>query len=69
MCFLFARAVMQTELQRFNYDKYCLQRLEYSFRDQDPCRSGLVDRQALASILKGNRLPIDKQIIDFFVNK
>jgi hypothetical protein len=66
---LFLRMVVQTALQRFSFDKYLLCRVEYTLRYHDPCKLGLVDRETLRSTLKGAKLPVSRQILDFLVDK
>lgn len=34
------RAIVQTELRRFNFDKILLSKIEYTLRYHDPCRTG-----------------------------
>jgi len=65
----FARAIVQTELRKAQFDKYLLERIEYTFRHRDPCRTGNVDRETLRAILKGSKLPLDKAVLDFLVDK
>lgn len=60
---------MQTELRRYHFDKILLQRVEYTLRYHDPCRTGRVDRETLRATLKGAKLPLYKDILDFMIDK
>jgi len=63
------RAIIQNELARFNFDKILLGRLRHSMFQFDACHDGIVDRESLRKALKGARLPVDKRLIDFLVDK
>jgi len=63
------QALAQTELRKFNFDKTLLSRIEYTFRYHDPCRTGRVDRETLRATLKGAKLPLFRELIDFLVDK
>jgi hypothetical protein len=60
---------MQTELRRGNFDKELLARIEFTMRYHDPCRIGKVDRETLRATLKGAKIPVVREIIDYFVDK
>jgi len=67
-CFVH-RAIAQTELRRFHYDRILLARVEYTFRYHDPCRTGRVDRETLRATVKGAKIPLFKDLLNFLVDK
>jgi hypothetical protein len=60
---------MQGELSRFNFDKALLARLKHSMFQADACKTGLLDRETLRQFLKGVKLPVPKELVDFLINK
>lgn len=43
--------------------------MEYSVRHYDPCRTGMIDREALRSVLRGAKLPVAKELINFLIER
>ena len=63
------RAIAQTELRKNNFDKTLLTRIEYTLRHHDPCRTGKIDRDTLGATLKGARVPLFKDLMNYLVQK